>query len=45
MQDYHTWNKNAGLPYMEGKETGRSRDLKPMIGKTHDKTDANGTRS
>jgi len=30
---------------MEGKETGRSRDLKLMTGKTHDKTDANGTRS
>ena len=27
------WNKNTGLPYIEGKETGRSHDLKPMTGK------------
>jgi len=27
------WNKNTGLPYMEGKEKGRSHDLKPMTRK------------
>ena len=25
-QDYHKWNKNTGLPYMERKETGRPHD-------------------